>query len=119
MTERRHAGNDGMSGTDFRLEDLAATIAARAADADPSSSYTARLLDAGVGKCARKFGEEAVEAMLAAVSEDEASLTEEAGDVLYHLLVMLQARGVRLEAVLAGLERRTAMSGLEEKAGRT
>jgi len=107
------------SDTTFRLEELAATIAARAAESDPSSSYTAKLLDAGVHKCARKFGEEAVEAMLAAVAEDEAALTAEAGDVLYHLLVMLQARGVTLQAVLDGLGRRTARSGLEEKASRT
>jgi len=71
-----------------------------------------------VEKCARKFGEEAVEATIAAVSEDAAHLTAEAGDVLYHLLVMLQARGIALTAVMAELEKRTSQSGLAEKAAR-
>ena len=86
----------------FTLDDLAATIAARAREGDASASYTARLLTGGVAKCAKKFGEEAVEAALAAVAEDDAALIGEAGDVLYHLLVMLQARGVALEAVMDG-----------------
>ena len=102
----------------FTLADLAAIIASRAALADTSSSYTARLLAEGVEKCARKFGEEAVEATIAAISQSEAALTAEAGDVLYHLLVMLQARGISLDAVMAELETRTRQSGLDEKAGR-
>ena len=104
--------------SDFTLADLARIVADRAKAADPSSSYTAKLLAEGVEKCARKFGEEAVEATIAAVSEDDAALTAEAGDVLYHLLVMLEARGVKLAAVMAELEKRTARSGLAEKAAR-
>jgi len=102
----------------FTLADLVKIIAERAKAADPSSSYTAKLLAAGVEKCAKKFGEEAVEAALAAVSEDDAALTAEAGDVLYHLLVMLRARGISLDAVMSELEKRTRQSGLAEKAGR-
>ena len=104
--------------SDFTLADLARIVAARAKAADAASSYTAKLLAEGVEKCARKFGEEAVEATIAAVSEDDAALTAEAGDVLYHLLVMLEARGVKLAAVMAELEERTARSGLAEKAAR-
>ena len=104
--------------SDFSLADLARIIAERASAADPASSYTARLLAEGVERCARKFGEEAVEATIAAVSEDDAALTAEAGDVLYHLLVMLQARGIALTSVMAELEKRTKQSGLAEKAAR-
>lgn len=104
--------------TAFTLADLARIVADRAAAADASSSYTARLLAEGVEKCARKFGEEAVEATIAAVSESDAALTAEAGDVLYHLVVMLQARGIPLDAVMAELEKRTRQSGLAEKAAR-
>jgi phosphoribosyl-ATP pyrophosphohydrolase len=102
----------------FALSDLASLVATRARDGDPASSYTAKLLAGGVERCARKFGEEAVEAALAAVSEDDAALTAEAADVLYHLLVMLQARGIPLAAVMAELERRTAQGGFDEKAAR-
>ena len=104
--------------SDFSLADLAKIIAARARAADPAASYTARLLSEGVERCAKKFGEEAVEAALAAVAEDDAALTAEAGDVLYHLLVMLQARGIALAAVMAELEKRTQQSGIAEKASR-
>jgi phosphoribosyl-ATP pyrophosphohydrolase len=104
---------------EFSLSDLATIIAARASASDAGASYTARLLGEGVEKCARKFGEEAVEATIAAVAQDDAALTAEAGDVLYHLLVMLQARGVKLDAVMAELEKRTRQSGLAEKASRT
>jgi phosphoribosyl-ATP pyrophosphohydrolase len=102
----------------FTLADLARIISERARVADPASSYTAKLLADGVEKCAKKFGEEAVEAALAAVSEGDAALTAEAGDVLYHLLVVLQARGISLDAVMAELEKRTRQSGLAEKTGR-
>ena len=102
---------------DFTLADLARIIAERARSGD-AGSYTAKLVGAGVGKCAKKFGEEAVEAALAAVSEDVAALTSEAADVLYHLLVMLEARSVPLDAVMAELGNRTAQSGLAEKASR-
>jgi len=99
------------------LERLAATIAARR-DADPESSWTARLLAKGPEKCAEKFGEEAVEAVIEAVKGDRAALTGEAADVLYHLLVMLAARDVTLAEVLAELERREGTSGIAEKASR-
>ena len=99
------------------LDRLAATIAARK-EADPESSWTANLLAKGPEKCAEKFGEEAVEAIIEAVKGDRDRLTAEAADVLYHLLVMLAARGVTLADVLAELERREGMSGLAEKAAR-
>jgi len=102
----------------FTLADLADIVAKRAANADPSSSYTAKLLADGVERCARKFGEEAVEAVVAALGQDDKALTGEAADVLYHLLVLLKARGISLDAVMAELEGRTRQSGLEEKAGR-
>ena len=99
------------------LETLAATIAARKG-ADPATSWTAKLLAAGPEKAAEKFGEEAVEAVIEAVRGDRERLTAEAADVLYHLLVMLAARDVALEDVLAELERREGTSGLAEKATR-
>ncbi|MEO0655254.1 MAG: phosphoribosyl-ATP diphosphatase [Pseudomonadota bacterium] len=99
------------------LDRLAATIAARRG-ASPDSSWTARLLAAGPEKCAEKFGEEAVEAIIEAVKGDKDALTAEAADVLYHLLVMLAARDVALDDVLAVLEAREGTSGLEEKAAR-
>lgn len=99
------------------LENLAATIAARKGK-DPESSWTAKLLSKGPEKCAEKFGEEAVEAIIEAVKGDRARLTSEAADVLYHLLVMLAARDVTLEDVLKELERREGTSGIAEKAGR-
>lgn len=99
------------------LERLAATVAARRG-ADPESSWTAKLLARGPEKCAEKFGEEAVEAIIEAVKGDRARLTAEAADVLYHLLVMLAAREVSLADVLAELERREGTSGIAEKAGR-
>ncbi len=99
------------------LDRLAATIAARKG-ADPETSWTANLLSKGPEKCAAKFGEEAIEAIIEAVKGDRDRLTSEAADVLYHLLVMLTARDVTLAAVLAELERREGTSGLAEKAGR-
>jgi phosphoribosyl-ATP pyrophosphohydrolase len=99
------------------LDRLAATIAARRG-ADPGESWTARLLASGPETCARKFGEEALEAIVEAVKGDRARLTSEAADVLYHLLVLLASREVTLEAVLAELERREGQSGLAEKAAR-
>jgi len=99
------------------LERLAATIEARKG-ADPDSSWTAKLLAKGPEKCAEKFGEEAVEAIIEAVKNDRAKLTAEAADVLYHLLVMLAARDVTLADVLAELERREGTSGIAEKAAR-
>lgn len=99
------------------LEKLAATIASRKG-ADPETSWTAKLLAKGPEKCAEKFGEEAVEAIIEAVKGDRARLTSEAADVLYHLLVMLAARDVTLAEVLAELDRREGTSGIAEKAGR-
>ncbi|WP_306046748.1 phosphoribosyl-ATP diphosphatase [Nioella sp. MMSF_3534] len=99
------------------LSRLAATIEARKG-ADPDSSWTAKLLAKGPEKCAEKFGEEAVEAIIEAVKGDRERLTSEAADVLYHLLVMLAARDVTLADVLAELERREGMSGIAEKANR-
>jgi phosphoribosyl-ATP pyrophosphohydrolase len=99
------------------LEKLAATIAARKG-ADPETSWTAKLLARGPEKCAEKFGEEAIEAIIEAVKGDRARLTSEAADVLYHLLVMLAARDVSLADVLDELERRECTSGIAEKAGR-
>ncbi len=99
------------------LDRLAATIADRKG-ADPSASWTAKLLSKGPEKCAEKFGEEAVEAIIEAVKGDRAALTAEAADVLYHLLVMLAARDVTLADVLAELDRRDGISGLDEKASR-
>ncbi len=99
------------------LERLAAVVASRQG-ADPESSWTARLLARGPDKCAEKFGEEAVEAIIAAVKGDRTALIGEAADVVYHLLVMLAARGVALEDVLAELARREGISGLDEKAAR-
>jgi phosphoribosyl-ATP pyrophosphohydrolase len=99
------------------LERLAATIEARRG-ADPDTSWTAKLLAKGPEKCAEKFGEEAVEAIIEAVKGDRDALTAEAADVLYHLLVMLAARDVTLADVMAELERREGASGIVEKAAR-
>ena len=99
------------------LHRLAETIAARA-NADPDGSYTASLLAKGPAKAAEKFGEEAIEAIIEATRGDREKLTAEAADVLYHLLVMLEASGVSLEAVEAELARREGTSGHAEKAAR-
>jgi phosphoribosyl-ATP pyrophosphohydrolase len=99
------------------LDTLAATVAARQS-ADPDSSWTAKLLARGPEKCAEKFGEEAVEAVIEAVKGDRARLTEEAADVLYHLLVMCAARGVTLADIRVELARRQGRSGIEERAAR-
>ena len=96
---------------------LARLVASRAGTA-PDQSYTAKLLAGGPAKAAKKLGEEAVEAAIAAVQGDKTGLMNEAADVLYHLVVLLRAGGVELEAVMAELERRTAQSGIAEKAAR-
>jgi phosphoribosyl-ATP pyrophosphohydrolase len=101
----------------FTLADLERRINDRA-NASAEESYTRKLLDKGAAQCAKKFGEEAVEAVLAVVGEDRDRVIAEAGDVLYHLLVVLKARGVSLAEVEALLETRTKKSGLEEKASR-
>ncbi|NNK79548.1 MAG: phosphoribosyl-ATP diphosphatase [Litoreibacter sp.] len=99
------------------LERLAKTIATRKG-ADPDTSWTAKLLARGPEKCAEKFGEEAVEAIIAAVKGDRDNLTAEAADVLYHLLVMLEAADVPLDDVLTEIARREGVSGIAEKAAR-
>jgi len=103
--------------TSFSLSDLAAIVAARA-KAAPDESWTAKLIASGPERVAKKFGEEAVEAVIAAVQGDKAALTAEAADVLFHLLVLLEAGGVSLDDVMTELERRTGQSGLAEKAAR-
>lgn len=99
------------------LSRLSAVIAARRT-ADPASSHTAALLAQGRGKCAEKFGEEAVEAIVAAAAGERTDVTAEAADVVYHLLVMLAACGLSWDDVAAELARREGRSGIEEKASR-
>ena len=99
------------------LDDLEARIATRAA-ASPDESYTAKLIARGMEKCAQKLGEEATEAVIAAVTGNRAELVKESADVLYHLLVVLRAADLPLSEVMAELDSRTAQSGLAEKAGR-
>ncbi len=101
----------------FTVHDLAATIDARAA-AGGEASYTKKLLDKGAEHCAKKLGEEAVETVIAAVENDRDRLIAESADLLYHLLVLLKARGIALADVEAALAQRTSRSGLEEKASR-
>lgn len=103
--------------TDFTLADLEARIAERA-KASPEESWTAKLLAAGPERAAKKLGEEAVEAVIAAVKGDRDELIAESADLLYHLLVVLLSRDVALRDVLSQLEARTARSGLAEKAAR-
>ena len=99
------------------LDDLETIIASRKM-ADPESSWTAKLLSKGVDKCAEKFGEEAVEAIIDAVKGDKEGLISEAADVLYHLMVMLAAAEVPLSDVMAVLDKRQSQSGIAEKASR-
>jgi phosphoribosyl-ATP pyrophosphohydrolase len=101
----------------FTLSDLEKRVHARA-KASASESYTRALIDKGVAYCAKKLGEEAIETGLAAVQEDKTRVIAEAGDLLYHLLVLLEARGVTLAEVEAALEQRTVQSGHQEKASR-
>ncbi len=102
---------------EFSLHDLEKRVQARAKES-ADVSYTRKLLDRGVAQCAKKLGEEAVEAAIAAISEDKDRLIGEAADVLYHLLVVLHARGIALDEVEAELGARTRQSGLDEKATR-
>ena len=101
----------------FSLDDLAEIIDRRAG-ASADASYTKSLLARGAAYCARKFGEEAIELTVAGAAEGEDAVRAEAADVLYHLLVLLRARGVPLRSVLGELEGRTRRSGHEEKAAR-
>ncbi|KAB2944118.1 MAG: phosphoribosyl-ATP diphosphatase [Hyphomicrobium sp.] len=103
--------------SDNVLLQLAATISARRAAA-PDSSYTRQLLDAGPARCAKKLGEEAIETVIAGTGESDEQLKAEAADLLYHLLVLLESRGVSIADVLAVLDKRQGTSGLKEKAER-
>lgn len=103
--------------TGFSLSDLEATIHERAHSGDPES-WTAKLYARGMDKAAQKLGEEAVEAVIAAIKGDRQGLVSESADLLYHWLVVLGIAGVPLDEVLAELERRTGRSGIAEKASR-
>ncbi|PYE33147.1 phosphoribosyl-ATP pyrophosphatase [Rhizobium sp. PP-F2F-G38] len=103
--------------TGFSLSDLEAIVAERA-KASPETSWTAKLVEKGQARAAKKLGEEAVEAVIAAVSGDRQELVSESADLLYHLLVVLKIADVPLQEVLEELEGRTVRSGLEEKASR-
>ena len=102
----------------MRLEDLVKTINVRA-EADPSESWTAKLLSQGPEKCAEKFGEEAVEAIIEAVKGDNKALISEAADVIFHYLIMLKSRNINFEDVMKELENRANKSGLREKENRS
>jgi phosphoribosyl-ATP pyrophosphohydrolase len=103
--------------TAFTLDDLEKRVKERAV-ASPDVSYTRKLLDRGIAHCAKKLGEEAIETAIAAIAEDRDRVIAEAADLLYHLLVVLEARGVALSEVEAQLARRQTSSGLDEKASR-
>jgi phosphoribosyl-ATP pyrophosphohydrolase len=103
--------------TKFTLADLEIRVRERA-KASAAESYTRALIDKGVAHCAKKMGEEAFETALAAVQDDKSRVIAESADLLYHLMVLLEARGVTLDEVEAELGRRTAQSGHEEKASR-
>ena len=98
----------------MKIEDLVKTINSRA-NADPSESWTAKLLAQGPEKCAEKFGEEAVEAIIEAVKGDDRALIAESADVIFHYLVMLKSRDINFEDVMKELESRSNKSGLREK----
>lgn len=101
----------------FTLQDLEKRIETRA-KASADVSYTRKLLDKGIAHCAKKLGEEAVETVIAATAESKERLIAESGDLLYHLLIVLRARGITLDEIEAALSERQKMSGLEEKTAR-
>jgi len=101
----------------FTIHDLASIVDARTASGG-EASYTRKLLEKGPEHCAKKLGEEAVETVIAGIGKDRDGLIAESADLLFHLLVLLKSRGVKLEEVEAALAQRTGMSGLEEKAAR-
>jgi phosphoribosyl-ATP pyrophosphohydrolase len=103
--------------TRFTMYDLEKRVQQRA-QARAEGSYTRELLDRGVEYCARKFGEESIETVLAAVAEDRSRLIAETADLIYHLLVVLHARGIALAEVEAALAERTKQTGLAEKMSR-
>jgi phosphoribosyl-ATP pyrophosphohydrolase len=102
----------------FSIHDLESTIDARAKAAGGATSYTRQLLDKGTSHCAKKFGEEAVETVIAAVEGEPKRIIAESADLIYHLLVLLKSRGLSWTDVEAALATRTSMSGLAEKAAR-
>ena len=110
--------NEEVSGIGAALDRLEATVAARLADRDGANSYVASLAAKGVPKIAQKVGEEAVETVIAALGDDDAALVGEAADLLFHLTILLSARGVTWDAVANELARRAGVSGLTEKAAR-
>ena len=101
----------------FSLADLERIVASRA-EASPEESWTAKLVSGGQRKAAKKLGEEAVETVIAAMAGDARNLTDEAADLVFHLMVVLRIAGIPFSDVLAELERRTAQSGVAEKAAR-
>ena len=103
--------------SNFTLADLEAIVASRA-EADPGQSWTAKLVAGGQDKAAKKLGEEAIETVMAAVRQDRENLVYESADLLYHLMVVLKIADIPLQAVMQELERRTAQTGLSEKASR-
>jgi phosphoribosyl-ATP pyrophosphohydrolase len=103
--------------SEFSLGDLERIVAQRA-KASPDESWTAKLVAAGQMKAAKKLGEEAVETVIAAVSQDRKDLVGESADLLYHLMVVLNIAGIPLQDILEELQRRTGQSGIQEKAGR-
>lgn len=103
--------------TDFTLQDLEAIVAKRASVSD-GSSWTGKLVASGIEKASKKLGEEAVETIIAALGESKEALTAESADLLFHLLVVLHMRDIKIEDVLAELQARTAQSGVAEKASR-
>lgn len=104
--------------TSFSLHDLESIIARRAASGD-ETSWTAKLVSSGIEKAAQKLGEEAIETVVAALAQNDEAVRDEAADLLFHLLVVLHMKGVSLDDVLGELQRRTAQSGIAEKASRT
>ncbi len=101
------------------FDQLEQIIGARLAEGDAASSYVAKLAARGLPKVAQKLGEEAVETVIAALGEDDAALTGEAADLMFHLAVLLRLRGLSLADVAAELGRRHGTSGIAEKAART
>lgn len=103
--------------TEFSLQSLEKIIAERALVQD-GSSYTASLVNKGMERAAKKMGEEAVETVIASLAEDDKHFISESADLIYHLLVMWHIRKIKLDDIVKELEKRTAQSGLEEKASR-
>lgn len=103
--------------SNFSLSDLEAIVATRA-KASPDESWTAKLVVQGQAKAAKKLGEEAVETVIAAISNDRGNLVAESADLIYHLMVVLKIADIPLQDVMSELERRTSQSGLQEKASR-